>query len=57
MRETRKLTERSIKALEPRTKPYKAADGEGLYIAKSPPAGGKLWRLKHRSWGNIDISR
>lgn len=57
MRETRKLTERSIKALEPRTKPYKAADGEELYIAKSPPAGGKLWRLKHRSWGGIDISR
>ena len=50
MRETRKLTERSIKALKPRTKPYKAADGEGLYIEVTP-AGGKLWRLKYRFGG------
>jgi integrase len=44
------LTERSIKALKPRTKPYKAADGEGLYIEVTP-AGGKLWRLKNRFGG------
>lgn len=50
MRETRKLTERSIKALKPRMKPYKAADGEGLYIEITPP-GGKLWRLKYRLGG------
>lgn len=50
MRETRKLTERSIKALKPRTEPYKAADGEGLYIEVTP-AGGKVWRLKYRFGG------
>ncbi|EQD68209.1 phage integrase family site specific recombinase, partial [mine drainage metagenome] len=31
-------------------KPYKAADGEGLYIEVTP-AGGKLWRLKYRFGG------
>jgi len=50
MRETRKLTDRAIKALKPREKPYKAADGEGLYIEVTP-AGGKLWRLKYRFGG------
>ena len=51
MRETRKLTDRAIKALKPKGKPYKAADGEGLYIGSHPPAGGKLWRLKYRHGG------
>ena len=50
MRLTRKLTERSIKALRPREKPYKAADGDGLYLYVSP-AGGKLWRFKYRFGG------
>jgi len=50
MRETRKLTERAVKALKPRPKPYKAADGEGLYVYVTP-AGGKLWRLKYRFGG------
>ena len=50
MRETRKLTERAVKALKPREKPYKAADGEGLYLYVTP-AGGKLWRLKYRYGG------
>ena len=30
MQTTEKLTERTIKALKPRGKPYKAADGAGL---------------------------
>ncbi len=50
MRQTRKLTDRAIKALKPRAKPYKAADGEGLYIEVAP-AGGRLWRLKYRFGG------
>ncbi len=50
MRETRKLTDRAIKPLKPRGKPYKAADGDGLYIEVTP-AGGKLWRLKYRFGG------
>ena len=50
MRETRKLTVRAIEALKPKGKPYKAADGEGLYVEVSP-AGGKLWRLKYRFGG------
>lgn len=50
MRVTRKLNERSIRALTPREKPYKAADGEGLYLLVSP-SGGKLWRLKYRYSG------
>jgi hypothetical protein len=50
MRTTRKLSERQIKALKPRERPYKIADGEGLYLS-SRPAGGKLWRLKYRYGG------
>ncbi len=50
MREIRKLTERAIKALKPQGKPYKAADGAGLYLYVTP-AGGKLWRLKYRFGG------
>ena len=50
MRTTEKLTERQIKALKPRERPYKAADGAGLYLYVTP-AGGKLWRLKYRYGG------
>jgi integrase len=50
MRETRKLTERAIKALKPAERPYKTADGDGLYLYVTP-AGGKLWRLKYRFGG------
>jgi hypothetical protein len=34
MRQTRKLTDRAIKVLKPAEKPFKAADGEGLYIER-----------------------
>ena len=40
MRETRKLTVRAIEALKPKGKPYKAADGEGLYIEEVTPRQG-----------------
>ena len=50
MRTTRKLTERQIKTLKPQDRPYKAADGDGLYVYVTP-AGGKLWRLKYRFGG------
>ena len=50
MRATRKLTERQVRTLKPREKPYKEADGEGLYLYITP-AGGKLWRLKYRYGG------
>jgi len=37
MRTTEKLTERQIKALKPRERPYKAADGAGLYLYVTRP--------------------
>jgi integrase len=47
---TMALTDVSIRALKPREKPYKAADGKGLYLYVTP-AGGKLWRFKFRAHG------
>ena len=44
------LNDRQIKNAKPAAKPYKLADGSGLYLAVTP-AGGKLWRLKYRSGG------
>jgi integrase len=42
------LTDSALKALKPRAKAYKVADGKGLYIHVTP-AGGKLWKLKFRN--------
>lgn len=44
------LSELQIKNVKPAEKPYRMADGGGLYIEVSP-AGGKLWRLKFRIHG------
>lgn len=44
------LTELTIKSAKPREKPYRLADGSGLYLEISP-AGGKLWRWKYRFQG------
>jgi hypothetical protein len=52
------LTDTAIKAFKPKDKPYKEADGGGLYLEVAP-GGGKWWRLKYRfdgkekriSWG------
>lgn len=50
MRTGEKLTERSIKALKPAERPYKAAGGGCLHLYITP-AGGKLWRMKYRFGG------
>jgi integrase len=42
------LTDSALKAIKPRAKAYKVADGKGLYIHVTP-AGGKLWKLKFRN--------
>lgn len=41
------LTQLQIKNAKPRDKPYKLADGGGLYLEVTP-AGGKHWRMKYR---------
>lgn len=42
-----KLTDTAIRQAKPKDKPYKLADGGGMYLEISP-AGGKWWRLKYR---------
>jgi hypothetical protein len=44
------LTDAKIRAAKPEAKPYKLADGEGLFLYISP-AGGKSWRMKFRTAG------
>jgi integrase len=44
------LTDAAIKALKPKDKPCKTADGGGLYLEVAPN-GGKWWRLKYRFGG------
>lgn len=44
------LTDVAIRKAMPREKPYRLADGEGMYLEISP-AGGKYWRLKYRFAG------
>lgn len=46
MKQTEKLTAARVGALEPRDKPYKVADGDGLYLYVAP-SGGKSWRLDY----------
>ena len=41
------LKDLEIKAAKPEKKPFKKADGKGLYIEVFPN-GSKLWRLKFR---------
>ncbi len=41
------LTDRAAKAVKPREKPYKLADGKGLYLLIIPKHR-KYWRLKYR---------
>lgn len=40
------LTDSAIKVAKPKDKPYKLADGQGLYL-EVMPGGSKLWRLKY----------
>ena len=44
------LTDKFIKNLKPKDKPFKHGDGAGLYI-EVMPTGSKLWRLKYRIAG------
>ena len=44
------LSDSALKAAKPKEKPYKLADGEGLYL-EIMPTGSKLWRLKYRHLG------
>ncbi|MDY7579446.1 integrase arm-type DNA-binding domain-containing protein [Herbaspirillum sp. RTI4] len=41
------LTDIQVKNAKPKDKPYKLADGGGLYL-EVIPTGGKLWRMKFR---------
>ena len=41
------LTDTAIKRSRPAEKPYKLADGKGLYLLVNP-SGSKLWRWKYR---------
>jgi integrase len=45
-----KLSDIAIKNATPKEKPYKLADGAGLYV-EVLPGGGKYWRLKYRFGG------
>jgi integrase len=44
------LTVKEIEAAKPKDKPYKLADGQGLYL-EVMPSGAKYWRLKYRIAG------
>jgi len=44
------LTDVAIRKAAPREKPYRLADGGGMYLEVSP-AGGKYWRFKYRFTG------
>jgi len=44
------LTDKAIRALRPRTRPYKTFDDRGLYLL-TQPNGSRLWRFKYRFAG------
>jgi integrase len=48
------LTDASCKNAKPKDKPYKAADGKGLFLLVTP-GGGKWWRLKYRYAGKAKL--
>ncbi|MEM9669650.1 MAG: integrase arm-type DNA-binding domain-containing protein [Pseudomonadota bacterium] len=45
------LTNTKVRQLKPKDKPYKVADGGGLYIYVTPK-GSKLWRCRYRFHGS-----
>jgi integrase len=45
-----KLSDKTCKAAKPQEKPYKLADGGGLYL-EIMPNGSKCWRMKYRYLG------
>ncbi len=44
------LTDKAIRALKPKDKPYKATDGQGLYVLVTTQ-GSRLWRFDYRFQG------
>ena len=44
------LTDVQIRAAQARDKPYKLADGGGLYLIATP-SGGRWWRFRYRIAG------
>lgn len=49
------LTDIQVKTAKPKDKPYKLADGGGMFLLVTP-SGGKLWRLKYRVDGKENLS-
>jgi integrase len=49
------LTDKAIRALKPKEKPYKIADGAGLYLSVQPN-GSRLWRFKFRFGGKEKLA-
>jgi integrase len=41
------LTDTTVRNAKPRSKPFKLADGKGLFLQVTP-SGGKWWRIKYR---------
>lgn len=52
MARVKPLSDNQIKALKPRDKEYKVADGDGLYI-HIKPIGSKLWRYRYTLDGKL----
>jgi len=48
------LTDVKVRNAKPQAKPYKLADGDGLYLLVKPNAG-KYWRLKYRFTGKEKV--
>jgi len=46
-RRVKPLSDIQVRTAKPQTKPYKLADGGGLYLLVTP-SGGRLWRLDYR---------
>src|SRR5208337_442482 len=44
------LSDKALRALKPKDKPYKASDGQGLYILVTAQ-GSRLWRFDYRYQG------
>lgn len=50
------LTDIKVKTAKPKEKPYKLADGGGMYLLINTN-GSKYWRMKYRFAGNWRIPR
>lgn len=50
------LTDTAIRNAKPKTRPYKVADSQGLYLLVNP-GGSKLWRVKWLCQTKTDRSR